>query len=60
MVEDAREHPLVRDNLAVRDLGVIAYAGIPLVLSDGHAVGAFCAIDGRPREWSERDLDILG
>lgn len=59
VVSDTREHPLVFDNLAVRDLGVIAYAGMPLVLSDGHAVGAFCAIDGAPREWSERDVRIL-
>ena len=29
IVEDAREHPLVWDNLAIPDLGVIAYAGIP-------------------------------
>ncbi len=60
IIADAREHPLVADNLAIRDLGVIAYAGMPLVLSDGHAVGAFCAIDGVPRDWSERELRILG
>lgn len=60
IISDAREHPLVADNLAIRDFGVIAYAGMPLVLSDGHAVGAFCAIDGVPREWSERDVRILG
>jgi len=33
---------------------------VPLVLSDGHAVGAFCAIDGTPRDWSEQDVRILG
>jgi hypothetical protein len=27
VVTDAREHALVQDNLAVRDLGVVAYAG---------------------------------
>ena len=59
VVRDAREHPLVADNPAVRDFDVIAYAGMPLVLSDGHAVGAFCAIDSKPREWSEHDLRIL-
>src|ERR1035438_504511 len=32
VVEDASESALVSDNLAVRDLGVIAYAGMPLVL----------------------------
>ena len=59
VVSDAREHPLLADNLAVRDYGVIAYAGIPLVLSDGHAIGAMCAIDAKPRRWSERDIGIL-
>jgi diguanylate cyclase (GGDEF)-like protein len=59
VVADAREHPLVKRNLAVRDLDVIAYAGIPLVLGDGHAVGAFCAVDAKPREWSDKDLRIL-
>lgn len=60
IISDAREHPLVADSLALRDLGVIAYAGMPLVLSDGHAVGACCAIDGTPRDWSEREVRILG
>lgn len=59
VISDAREHPLVADNLAVRDLDVVAYAGVPLVLSDGHAVGAFCAIDAKPRDWSDRDVRIL-
>ena len=31
MIEDARVHPLVRENLAIRDLDVIAYAGMPLI-----------------------------
>jgi diguanylate cyclase (GGDEF)-like protein len=60
IVSDAREHPLVADSLAIRDLGLVAYAGMPLVLSDGHAVGAFCAIDTAPRAWSDQDLRILG
>lgn len=59
IVEDARIHPLVASNLAVRDLGAVAYAGMPLVLSDGNAVGAFCAIDMKPRRWSEQDIRIL-
>jgi len=60
ILADAREDPRMAENLAIRDLGVIAYAGMPLVLSDGHAVGAFCAIDRTPRDWSERDIRILG
>jgi signal transduction histidine kinase len=58
-VEDAREHPLVRDNLAVRDLEVIAYLGIPLVTDDGHVIGSFCAIDAEPRAWTNEDAERL-
>jgi diguanylate cyclase (GGDEF)-like protein len=60
VIADARADPLVADNLAVRDLSVIAYAGLPLILSDGHAVGALCAIDTRPRAWTEHELRVLG
>lgn len=59
IVDDAREHPLVRDNLAVRDLSVIAYAGIPLRTSDGLVLGSFCAIAHEPRAWSADDVQIL-
>jgi GAF domain-containing protein len=38
VVSDAREHPVLRDNLAIRDLDVVAYAGIPLIVAD-EAIG---------------------
>jgi hypothetical protein len=59
VVSDAREHPLVRDNLAIRDLGVIAYAGIPLTTPDDNVLGSFCAIDHKPRVWTKADLGVL-
>jgi signal transduction histidine kinase/CheY-like chemotaxis protein len=59
VVADARHHPVLRDNLAVSDIGVIAYAGVPLVSADGLVMGSFCAIDIEPREWSEDDLATL-
>jgi signal transduction histidine kinase len=58
-VADARTHPILRDNLAVCDLGVIAYLGIPLTTAEGYTLGSFCAIDVMPREWSDRDIKIL-
>ncbi|HEX8393265.1 MAG TPA: PAS domain S-box protein [Longimicrobium sp.] len=58
VIPDARADARVRDNLAIRDLGVAAYAGVPLVLG-GHAIGSLCAIDGAPREWTEEDLALL-
>ncbi|HLL83166.1 MAG TPA: GAF domain-containing protein, partial [Longimicrobium sp.] len=59
VVEDARLDPRVSDNLAIPELSVIAYAGIPLVTSQGHALGAFCAIDNGPRRWSQEEIGIL-
>ena len=59
VVEDARRHPLLHDNLAIRDLGVIAYAGVPLAVAGGGVLGSFCAIDTQPRAWSADELSIL-
>lgn len=59
IIEDAREHPLVHDNLAIRDLGVVAYAGIPLTTADGHTIGSFCAIDDKPHTWTEQEIEVL-
>jgi diguanylate cyclase (GGDEF)-like protein len=59
VIEDAREDPLVRDNPAVAEFGVIAYAGEPVTTSDGHTLGSFCVIDTRPREWTAEELALL-
>ena len=59
VVEDARRHPLVRHNLAVPDLHVVAYAGMPLVDADGRVIGSLCAIDSQPRRWTDTDLAVL-
>ncbi|WP_197021549.1 GAF domain-containing SpoIIE family protein phosphatase [Cellulomonas sp. HZM] len=59
VVSDARTVDLVRDNLAIPDLGVIAYAGFPLHDREGVAVGSLCAIDDHPREWTHDELEVL-
>ena len=59
VVADARTHPFLRDNLAIPDLGVVAYAGVPLIDADGRALGSFCAIDGAPRDWTADELVLL-
>lgn len=59
MLEDARRHPLLRHNPAIRELGWVAYAGVPLITPQGHTVGAFCVIDKTPRLWSDRDIALL-
>ena len=59
IVDDAREHEVLRDNLAIRDMGVVAYAGIPLIDADGNALGTLCVIDSRPRHWSSHQVKLL-
>jgi GAF domain-containing protein len=59
LVDDSREHELLRDNLAIRDMGVIAYAGIPLIDTDGHALGTLCVIDSHPRHWTTHQVQLL-
>jgi GAF domain-containing protein len=59
VVSDAREHPTLRDNLAVGALGVVAYAGVPLITREGHALGSLCVIDRRPRAWTRDQIALL-
>jgi signal transduction histidine kinase len=59
VVADARQHPLLKDNEAIRDLKVIAYLGIPLTTSEGQTLGSFCTIDSQPRTWTMREIEIM-
>jgi GAF domain-containing protein len=59
VVDDAREDPTLRDNLAIRDLDVIAYAGIPLIGQDGQAIGTLCVVDHKPRHWRVEETALL-
>ena len=59
IVADARQHEGLIPNLALRDLGVVAYAGVPLSASSGQVLGSFCAIDSKPHRWTDDDLATL-
>lgn len=59
IVEDAREHDLVKDNLAIPDLNVIGYLGMPLKTEDGWSLGSFCVIDDKPHTWTDDEVAIM-
>ncbi len=59
VVTDARLDPRLRENLAIDDLGVVAYCGVPLTTQEGDTLGSFCVIDGEPREWTEAEIAIV-
>ena len=58
VVEDAPHHEKVKDNPAVRDLGVASYLGAP-IYSQKKPIGAFCIIDQKPRHWTSEQIEQL-
>lgn len=59
VLEDVTQRPVLRDVPTVHALGIRAYAGIPLRTEDGHMLGSFCAVDFKPRQWTEQDIEVL-
>jgi len=59
VVTDAREDERLLDNLAIRDLGVIAYLGVPLFADNGEAIGTLCVIDHEPRIWKSDEISLI-
>jgi GAF domain-containing protein len=59
LARDVREHPVLRHNPAIREIGAVAYAGVPIPCPAGRAVGALCVIDDAPRDWTDEDVHEL-
>ncbi|MER7781946.1 SpoIIE family protein phosphatase [Streptomyces sp. ZG43] len=59
IVRDARTDPRMQGQPLIEELSVAGYAGLPLVDEDGVVLGSLCAIDRRPREWSDGEVAAL-
>ncbi|WP_227870461.1 SpoIIE family protein phosphatase [Streptomyces otsuchiensis] len=59
VVEDAGEDPRTAGHPALAPWGVGAWAGFPIVTSDGQAIGSMCVIDAEPRIWKQGELEAL-
>ncbi len=59
IVGDTATDPVLATNRAVTELGVAAYAGIPLVTPTVHAVGTLCALDVVAQEWRDDQMALL-
>lgn len=59
ILEDVAKLPVFRDVPTAASLGVRAYAGIPLKTEEGQVLGSFCAVDFKPKQWSEQDVEVL-
>jgi len=60
VIEDASADPRTADNpLVTGEPGLRAYAGVPLILSDGPAIGSLCVLDREPRRFSDQQVSDL-
>ena len=59
IIPDARHDAKFKDSPAVTKFQIVAYAGMPLITPEGEAVGSFCVIDTKPREWTTEEMSIL-
>ncbi len=58
-INDARREPFTKDHPAHTDLGVVAYAGVPLRTAEGETLGAMCGIDVVPVQWTPTQIAAL-
>ena len=59
VIADARQDPRLRNGPAVVDVGIVAYAGMPLTDEAGHVLGVLGALDDAPRAWTAEQLATL-
>lgn len=60
IVVDATGDDRVAGNLAIEELNVIAYLGVPVRAPGGEPLGSLCAITDHPRHWTDEELAVLG
>lgn len=59
VISDTSVHPRVRTNPAVKSMSIAAYVGVPIRSPDDMVLGSFCALDSEPRQWTDRELDLI-
>lgn len=59
VVVDATGDDRVSGNLAVQELDVIAYLGVPVRAPGGEPLGSLCAITHHPRVWTDEERTTL-
>ena len=59
VIDDVGKDPRFANNPFLIENGIRFYAGAPLRVSSGHAIGSLCVIDTKPRTFSDQDRNIL-
>ncbi|MEJ7583551.1 MAG: GAF domain-containing SpoIIE family protein phosphatase [Acidimicrobiales bacterium] len=59
VIGDARVDARTIGNPAIEAMGVVAWAGFPVLDGDGFVLGSFCVVDTVARRWSETQIEAL-
>src|SRR5205085_2868098 len=59
VVVDTAEDGVLAELPGVREHGLRAYAGLPLLAADGTAFGSLCVADTKPRRWTQTEIRML-
>lgn len=59
VVEDAATDPRTRDHPSVKPMKIGAWAGYPILSTDGDVLGSMCVIDENPHAWQAAELGVL-
>ncbi len=60
VVPDATADARFANNpLVTGELGIRAYAGVPLLTAEGHAIGTLCAMDHKARQFTSKQIRLL-
>jgi GAF domain-containing protein len=58
-IEDASTDEQLKDDPVTKQMGVVAYLGIPMKLQNGVTLGSFCAIDIVPHRWTNEEISVM-
>lgn len=56
LIPDTEIHPLLTGHPSVVEMGIRAYLGIPLILSEGCPIGSLSFVDYVPRNWTPAEI----
>jgi GAF domain-containing protein len=59
ILNDTSRDARLAGHLAVTELGIVAYAGMPIMTGDGYVTGTFAAMDFTTRDWTDDMLAVL-
>lgn len=56
---DTSTDDLLKNHPTTGPWGITAFLSIPMITTEGHVIGSFCAIDSKIHSWSDDDLSIM-